>query len=127
VRAFAHNAIDAGADLIFGNGPHVSRAMELYKKRLVAYSLGNFCTYKSVSVGGVCGLAPLIKIYVNKNGEFLNGRIISFKQTHYKGLEFDPLNRAAARIRLLTAADFKTPGISIANSGMLSPKIEHPF
>ena len=34
--------IDAGADLIFGHGPHVLRGMEFYKGRLIAYSLGNF-------------------------------------------------------------------------------------
>ena len=39
---FAHAMIDAGADLIVGHGPHVLRAMEFYKGRLIAYSLGNF-------------------------------------------------------------------------------------
>lgn len=117
VYAFAHNAIDAGADLIFGNGPHVSRAMEMYKNRLIAYSLGNFCTYKSVSVAGVCGLAPLLKVYVNKKGEFLSGRIISFKQAHDKGLMQDTLNRAALRIRTLTETDFPDAGLRISDSG----------
>ena len=119
VHAFAHNAIDAGADLIFGNGPHVCRAMELYKNRLIAYSLGNFCTYSCVSVSGICGFAPLLKVYVNKNGEFLNGRIISFKQTHDKGLEADSLNRAAKRIKLLTLLDFEQPGLNILDSGQI--------
>ena len=39
---FAHAVIDAGADLVVGHGPHVMRAMEFYKGRLIAYSLGNF-------------------------------------------------------------------------------------
>lgn len=121
VRAFAHSAIDAGADVIIGNGPHVNRAMELYKKRLIAYSLGNFCTYKSVSVVGVCGLAPLLKIYVNQKGEFLNGRIISFKQTHYKGLISDTLNMAAIRVKHLTQTDFPQSGLSISTKGLIVP------
>jgi len=58
VNAFAHAAVDAGADLVFGNGPHVCRALELYNDRLIAYSLGNFCTYTNVSVAGSCGYAP---------------------------------------------------------------------
>ncbi|AYL98527.1 CapA family protein [Mucilaginibacter celer] len=120
VHAFAHNAIDAGADVIFGNGPHVSRAMEVYKNRLIAYSLGNFCTYKSVSVAGVCGLAPLLKVHLNKKGEFLNGRIISLRQDHNKGLELDTLNRAAIRIKQLTEADFPDAGLVISDSGKLS-------
>jgi hypothetical protein len=117
VYAFAHNAIDAGADLIFGNGPHVNRAMEVYKNRLIAYSLGNFCTYRSVSVAGVCGLAPLLKVYVNKKGEFLKGNIISFRQTHDGGLMRDTLNRAAMRIRALSETDFADGGLNISDSG----------
>lgn len=120
VNAFAHNAIDAGADIILGNGPHVSRAMEIYKNRLIAYSLGNFCTYKSVSVAGVCGLAPLLKVNLNKKGEFLNGRIISLRQAHDKGLELDSLNRAAIRIRELTNADFPDAGLIISDTGKIS-------
>jgi poly-gamma-glutamate capsule biosynthesis protein CapA/YwtB (metallophosphatase superfamily) len=121
VHAFAHNAIDAGADVIFGNGPHVSRAIELYNKHLIAYSLGNFCTYKSVSVAGVCGLAPLLQVKLNKKGEFLNGRIISFKQTHLNGLVRDSANRAATRIKYLTETDFPQSGLTISASGLISP------
>ncbi|WDZ98515.1 CapA family protein [Mucilaginibacter sp. SJ] len=120
VNAFAHNAIDAGADIILGNGPHVNRAMEVYKNRLIAYSLGNFCTYKSVSVVGVCGLAPLLKVKLNKKGEFLKGRIISLRQAHDKELELDSLNRAAIRIRELTEADFPDAGLLISNTGEIS-------
>ncbi|MEO3405930.1 CapA family protein [Mucilaginibacter sp. CAU 1740] len=120
VHAFAHNAIDAGADVIFGNGPHVSRAMEVYKNRLIAYSLGNFCTYKSVSVSGVCGLAPLLKVHLNKKGEFLNGKIISLRQDHSKGLEVDTLNRAAVRIKQLTETDFPDAGLVISDTGEVS-------
>ena len=43
LRAFAHHCIDLGADLVFGHGPHVTRAVECYNDRLIAYSLGNFC------------------------------------------------------------------------------------
>ena len=114
VYTFAHNAIDAGADLILGNGPHVCRAMEVYKNRLIAYSLGNFCTYKCVSVTGNCGLAPLLKVYVNKKGEFLSARVISYKQTHYNGLERDTLNGAFNRIKELSAADFPRSPLNIS-------------
>jgi len=121
VHAFAHNAIDAGADIILGNGPHICRAMELYKNRLIAYSLGNFCTYRCVSVEGICGMAPLLKVYVNKKGEFLRGRIISNTQSHNKGLVADSLNRAVNRIRMLTRTDFEQPGLSIADDGTITP------
>lgn len=121
VHAFAHAAVDAGADLIFGNGPHVSRAVEVYKDRLIAYSLGNFCTYKSVSVQGVCGLSPLLKITLSKKGRFMSGRIMSYKQSHDGGLMPDISNGAAHRIKFLTMGDFEQPGLTIADDGTIKP------
>lgn len=120
VHQFAHNAIDAGADIVLGNGPHVSRAMETYKGRLIAYSLGNFCTYKSVSVSGVCGMAPLLKVYLNKKGEFLNGNIIAFRQTHERGLSRDTNNRVVQRIKALSESDFPESGLNIDTDGQIS-------
>ena len=117
VHKFAHAVIDAGADIVLGNGPHVSRAMEVYKDRLIAYSLGNFCTYKSVSVAGVCGIAPLLKVKLNRQGEFIGGNIIAFSQTHQYGLMRDTLNRVVNRIKLLTEQDFPESGLGIDPDG----------
>jgi poly-gamma-glutamate capsule biosynthesis protein CapA/YwtB (metallophosphatase superfamily) len=36
------SCIDWGADLVLGHHPHVLQEIELYKDRLIAYSLGNF-------------------------------------------------------------------------------------
>jgi len=41
-RAFAHRIIDAGADVILGTHPHVPRGVEVYKGKVIFYSLGNF-------------------------------------------------------------------------------------
>lgn len=38
----AHKAIDAGADMVLSHHPHVIQAVEYYKGRLIAYSLGDF-------------------------------------------------------------------------------------
>ena len=122
VHQFAHAVVDAGADIVLGNGPHVSRAMEIYKDRLIAYSLGNFCTYKSVSVAGVCGMAPLLKVKLNKQGEFIGGNIIAFNQSHQYGLTRDTLNRVAKRIKLLTEKDFLEAGLDINDNGAIVPE-----
>ena len=37
-----HAAVDAGADMVLSHHPHVMQAVEFYKGRLIAYSLGNF-------------------------------------------------------------------------------------
>lgn len=41
-RDIAHRIIEAGADGIIGHHPHWSQGIELYKKKPVIYSLGNF-------------------------------------------------------------------------------------
>jgi hypothetical protein len=120
VHAFALNAVDSGADLVFGHGPHVSRAMELYHGRLIAYSLGNFCTYRGVSIEGVCGIAPLLKVNVSRKGEFLSARIISVKQSHLTGLQVDTVHRAAKKIKALTETDLPQSGLKITEWGMIT-------
>lgn len=42
IKMLAHSIIDAGADLILGHHPHVLQGEEVYKNKLVLYSLGNF-------------------------------------------------------------------------------------
>ncbi|MEJ7900381.1 MAG: CapA family protein [Thermomicrobiales bacterium] len=42
LRAFAHDMIDHGADVVVGHGPHLLRGMEFYRGKPIFYSLGNF-------------------------------------------------------------------------------------
>jgi poly-gamma-glutamate capsule biosynthesis protein CapA/YwtB (metallophosphatase superfamily) len=42
MREIAHAAIDAGADIVIGHGPHYSLAIEVYKHRPIFYGLGSF-------------------------------------------------------------------------------------
>ena len=39
----AHHAIDMGVDMVIGHHPHMLQAVEVYKGKLIAYSLGNYC------------------------------------------------------------------------------------
>ncbi len=122
VYEFAHNAIDAGADVVLGHGPHLTRAVECYKNRFITYSMGNFCTYNKVSISGVCGIAPLLKLTLNKKGEFLGGHIIATRQTRQNGVERDTANRVIKRMQMLTRADFAdSAGLVINNDGRLVP------
>jgi poly-gamma-glutamate synthesis protein (capsule biosynthesis protein) len=41
-QELAHLAIDSGADLIIGHHPHWVQPIEVYKDKLIVYSLGNF-------------------------------------------------------------------------------------
>lgn len=42
-RKLAHDVIDWGADLLIGTHPHVLQGLEIYKGKVICYSLGNFC------------------------------------------------------------------------------------
>ena len=41
-KELAHQSIDSGADIVLGTHPHVVQPLEIYKNKLIAYSLGNF-------------------------------------------------------------------------------------
>lgn len=123
VYKFAHACIDAGASLVFGHGPQIPRAMELYKNHLIAYSLGNFCTPNKLNYKRALGYAPLLKVELMKNGEILSGRIYSFLQKRNSGPILDPTNKAAKEIQKLTKIDFPKTQLVIQDEGWFSKEI----
>jgi hypothetical protein len=72
-RAFAHLAIDAGADLVLGSGPHVIRGIETYRGRLIAYSLGNFAGVHNFASGGTLSQSGILTVRVNRSGRSRSG------------------------------------------------------
>jgi len=101
--AFSRAAIDAGADLVFGHGPHVLRGMEFYKGKLIAYSLGNFC-----DLGLMKYIYPdneniqksvILEVVLNERGNYLRAKIY-------------PVTTAA---RGIPKTDTKQRGIQIIN------------
>lgn len=120
-RSFAHLCIDNGADIVYGHGPHVCRAVEVYKGHFIAYSLGNFCTPTGISVSGPLGYAPVVTIRVNGDGLLIEGRIHSFIQPFRKGPRRDKNNNVAKNIRALTIEDFENPHIRIEDDGTFQP------
>jgi poly-gamma-glutamate capsule biosynthesis protein CapA/YwtB (metallophosphatase superfamily) len=123
VVKFARAVIDSGADLVWGHGPHVPRAMEIYNDRLIAYSLGNFCTW-GFNLGDERGYAPILKVVLDSNGVFLHGEIISALQRTYKNLTLDTLFQAAKLIKKLSFEDFPQSTPLISDQGMIFPKIK---
>lgn len=121
VVRFARMVVDAGADLVIGHGPHVVRAMERYKHRLIAYSLGNFATYYGISVAGIKGIAPLLIATLDGDGKFVEGQIISTVQARPDGPSIDDKHRALNLIRSLSIDDFGQPGIRFHSDGHLAP------
>lgn len=123
LRQFAHFCIDHGADVVYGHGPHVVRAMELYKNHLIAYSLGNFCTPYGINISGISGYAPVLQLRISaSDGTFIDGRIHSFIQQYGRGPRIDKQNRVAQEIRSLTQTDIPNSHLSIENDGKLKAK-----
>ncbi|MCF8380246.1 MAG: CapA family protein [Bacteroidales bacterium] len=116
---FAHKVVDAGADLVVGSGPHVVRAIEMYKGKLIAYSLGNFCTYQRFNLSGPNANAPLLEVELDENGKLLSSRIYSFLQLGEGGPVEDPENRAAKRIMELSRQDFPDQNLRINSGGQI--------
>ena len=106
VYQFAHKMIDAGADVILGHGPHVSRAIEIYKDRFITYSMGNFLTYSRVNIAGVSGLAPIFTIETDKSGKFLRATLTSTRQEKGKPVIIDSDKKVLEVIKNLTFSDF---------------------
>ena len=121
VRQFAHLAVDCGADIVYGHGPHVPRAMELYKDHLIAYSLGNFATI-GMGTAAQVGYAPLLVARIDGNGKLVDGKIHSFRQPGRIGPRRDASNSAAREIWALTQEDIKDNKLNIADDGTITRK-----
>lgn len=122
LREFAHFCIDNGADVVYGHGPHVVRAIEVYKGRFIAYSLGNFCTPYGMSLTGISAYAPIVEITIDKDGSFLNGKIHSFLQQKGIGPRKDPNQRVAQEMMNLTKTDVPNSEANIDLNGNITLK-----
>ncbi|NTW53660.1 MAG: CapA family protein [Chlorobaculum sp.] len=117
VYRFARLSIDSGADVVLGHGPHVARAIDLYKGKFIAYSMGNFCTYGKFNLKGPNGFAPVFRIRVDKNGDFINGRIFSVEQQGEGGPVIDSSAKAQQAIQRLTAEDLPNLRVQFDDRG----------
>lgn len=117
LREFAHLCIDLGADLVYGHGPHVTRCMELYRGRLIAYSLGNFCTPYGINTTGTSGLAPILTARIGRDGRFISGTIHSMRQQYGQGPRTDRTHAAAREMARLTAEDISNGRLRISSKG----------
>ena len=106
LKTFTHGVIDAGAALVIGHGPHVVRALELYKGHLIAYSLGNFATYGRFDLSGPLGVAVILEVSLAEDGAFLSGKLLPTKQLGEGVPVVDERGRGAKLVRELSVADF---------------------
>ncbi len=122
LRRFAHAVVDAGADLVLGHGPHVVRGMEVYRGRLIAYSLGNFATYGKFGLSGPTGLSLILEAELSpSSGAFLGGRVHPVKQVKPGGPYRDRKGSVLPVIERLSRQDFGADSVRISKQGKLMP------
>ncbi|MGD9695073.1 MAG: CapA family protein [Thermoleophilia bacterium] len=119
-RAFTHAVIDAGADLVIGSGPHVLRGMEIYRGRLIAYSLGNFGGYKVFSLGGPLSTSAVLQATLRPDGRLQTARI---RPTRLVGAGTPaPGGSAISTIRTLSQRDFGSRAPVISADGTITAR-----
>jgi len=120
--AFSHAMIDAGADLIVGHGPHVLRAMEFYKGRLIAYSLGNFIGGgRTLKPDGILGYGGVLKVQLAKDGTWVGGTFESTRMDSGGIPAPDSARNGAKTVSNLSKTDFPASGVKIDAGGKIVP------
>jgi poly-gamma-glutamate capsule biosynthesis protein CapA/YwtB (metallophosphatase superfamily) len=118
---FAHMAVRAGADLVLGSGPHVLRGMEIYRKRLIAYSLGNFSGFHNFGLEGVLSESVVLHATLAADGGFRSGRLASVRMVEAGQPVPDPEGAGAALVAGLSEEDFGSHGIDVGPDGRIEP------
>jgi hypothetical protein len=96
--------------------------VEIYKDRLIGYSLGNFSTWARFNLDGPNGICPMIKTWLAPDGSFVKALIIPVYQQGEGGAKIDPNGRAIQKIQGLTLADFPDSPVSISSDGWIIKK-----
>lgn len=116
---FSRTMVEAGADLILGHGPHVPRAVELYQGKLIAYSLGNFLGYRTLSTSGPLGLSMILQVDLSETGDFLKGRVIPVALDQNGVPYVDHGFASVTLVRQLTQRDFPETPLTIDEMGYI--------
>ena len=117
---FAHMAVEAGADLVLGSGPHVLRGMEIYRDRLIAYSLGNFSGYRNFGLEGILSATVVLHATLAPDGAFRSGRLASVRMIEAGQPVPDPEGTGAALVEEFSQDDFApSKAISVGADGRI--------
>src|SRR5690606_1771855 len=121
--AFAHAAVDAGASLVIGHGPHVLRAIEWRDDALIAYSLGNLLTFGPFSTAEPLNRGALLGATIDEEGRIAQAATVPTVQTVAGRLQRDPRARAAVLADSLSQLDFPRTGARVRRSGQVERRV----
>lgn len=104
--AFAHAAIEAGAAVVFGHGPHVLRGAERWGQGVIFYSLGNLVTYGPFNVADPQNRGALACVGITWDGMAVDPELKPTYQRSPGIVEPDSTRRAVHLVDSLSALDF---------------------
>jgi poly-gamma-glutamate capsule biosynthesis protein CapA/YwtB (metallophosphatase superfamily) len=113
--AFARAAVESGASVVFGHGPHVLRAIEWQGDALVVYSLGNLLTHGPFTREEPLNRGGFACVRLRRGGGVLWGEFRAIVQQR-PGVAFpDPTGRAERLVDSLSALDFPHTGARVTD------------
>ena len=119
-EAFAHAAINDGADLVLASGPHVLRGMQWYGGHLIAYSLGDFANYQNFASVGDLTLSAILHVTLEADGTYVSGHFTSVVLSSTGTPSVDPSGQSATFVNQLSSADFGASAATINADGSIS-------
>ena len=120
--AFARAAVEGGASLVIGSGPHVLRAIEWNGRSLIAHSLGNLVTYGPFNHSGYNDHGALLCATLTPDGSVRDAVLRSTTQRAPGYVQADPANLGARDVAELSRQDFPATGAEISPSGEIKPR-----
>lgn len=117
--AFADAAIQAGATIVVGHGPHVLRAGEWRGDRLILYSMGNLITYGPFGLHEPTNRGAILCASIDGPGHVASAELRATKQRVAGAFLPDSTRRAYALVDSLSALDFPRTGVLVGSDGKI--------
>jgi hypothetical protein len=93
--------------------------MEIYRGRLIAYSLGNFSGFHNFGLDGVLGETVVLHATLAPDGAFRSGRLASVRMVEAGQPVPDPEDAGAALVAELSREDFGPKAVEVSSGGDL--------
>ena len=117
LRAAVHAAVEAGADVVVGSGPHVVRGIERYRGTYIVYSSGNFAGWHTFSLGGLSSQSGVVRFTFDHTGR-ADGGTWDAVTIGAPGIPRpDRSGRITRRVAELSRADFGSAGVRFGRGG----------
>lgn len=124
--AFAHAAIDAGAWLVIGHGPHVLRAAEWRDSALAFYSLGNLVNYGPFNLAEPRNSGVVMCATLDSLGAPGHVLLESTTQLSEGIVRADSSGRARVLLDSLSSLDFPSTGVTVDSTGAVQRRTVSP-